>query len=265
MEEVQTGFVALLDVLGFAALVAGDTEDGQKLQGYLQCLQEAFASDSSGLEVDYVVFSDSIVITTKEDTEKSLLALLARCSKVFWLMLERKIPIRGAIAHGSYLRSPDSKAGVFVAGKAIIDAYNFETRQNWIGIMLAPSVIKRVPDIANRCTIPVYNNPDLQQQLRERLAWAAYVQPCHAIPFHATSPFENNDYDGLSIVPTSDMLTPTSVRDAVKRSVKALEWLKSLAPGPSEQAKYGSSITWLRKIRQDWEGVLSWWGSGENR
>jgi hypothetical protein len=64
------GFVALLDVLGFSALIQGD-HDG-RLTDYLGTLETAFeiGGESPGLE--YIVFSDSIIVTTGDDSDASL-------------------------------------------------------------------------------------------------------------------------------------------------------------------------------------------------
>ena len=51
------GYIALLDVLGFSALVNAD-HTGDKIRRYLECLNGATQNRSVG----YVVFSDSIVL-----------------------------------------------------------------------------------------------------------------------------------------------------------------------------------------------------------
>src|SRR5438046_1020149 len=97
------GYVALLDALGFSAMVAADP-DGERLQAYLALLRAALGEDTDGLGVDYLVFSDSIVITTRDDSDESLKTLARKCSTIFGLMLESNTALRGAIAHGSFVR-----------------------------------------------------------------------------------------------------------------------------------------------------------------
>ena len=74
-------FVALLDVLGFASLVAAD-RDGERLNAYLQCIERSLGTTTPSSAVRYVVFSDSIVLTTNDDTEESLLSLIWSCSRL---------------------------------------------------------------------------------------------------------------------------------------------------------------------------------------
>src|SRR3989442_26986 len=99
---MPVGYVALLDVLGFSNLVSGDRA-AARLAAYQEVLQTALAAEAEGME--YVVFSDTIVITTDDDTERSLKPLLRGCSRLFGLMLDNDIALRGAIARGSYERS----------------------------------------------------------------------------------------------------------------------------------------------------------------
>ena len=254
---MPVGYVALLDVLGFSSLVSSDG-DGRRLESYLECLQNALRIDASRPQVDFVVFSDSIVLTTSEDSEGSLPALLLGSSRVLGLMLAAGIPVRGAIAYGSYSRRAVSSS-VFVAGKAIIDAYRFEMAQDWVGIMLAPSAVERVPRLAELCSIGV-GFPSVEElvALGGRVQWAAFVQPCHRIPFHSIRPAEEYEFDGYAIVPSNGDTAARALRDSLTQSLKSLNWLKSLAPDPSAQAKYNSSHNWLYTIQQRWSEIVSW-------
>jgi len=255
---MSRGFVALLDVLGFSSLVASDGE-GKHLERYLICLQQALDEEAVGPKVDYVVFSDSIVLTTQDDSEPALQAVLLRCSRALGLMLRNEIALRGAIACGSFFRSAGT-SGVFVAGRAILDAYHFETVQDWVGIMLAPSTIKRVPDLAKRCALSKGNldSEETHRAILEQIPWAAFVQPCQSIPFHASHPFESNNYSGFAIVPTDGVTKPAALRDSIDESLQALAWLQSLAPNPSAQAKYMHSQSWLVEIKRKWQDIAYW-------
>ena len=129
------GYAALLDVLGFSALVAADAA-GEGVERYLNCFQRA--KEATG--VNYVIFSDSIVLTVGGDGPDSLLAIAGACSRLMSELLIEHIPIRGAISQGAFVRSTVGQ-NVFVAGRAVIDAYQFEQVQDWTGIMIAPSAL----------------------------------------------------------------------------------------------------------------------------
>jgi hypothetical protein len=256
---MQDGFVALLDVLGFRSL-ASDDGKGERLQIYLRILQTALEPDAGGPDVAAIVFSDSIVLTTEDDSNDSLQVLLRRCSRLFGQMLQQQIPLRGAVAHGPFLRQA-VPGGVFVAGRAIIDAFTFETAQDWIGIMIAPSAVKRVPELRERCKIG--HSTDGLQGIRERLAWAAFVQPYPVIPFHKNHPLEENVFDGFAVVPSDGNPQPPALRESLDRSIKALNWLKFLAPDPAAQAKYRKSCEFLDLVYQNWRWVADSWNKPE--
>jgi hypothetical protein len=251
---MESGYVALLDVLGFSSLVSGDGVFG-RLQEYQQYLQEALMEHGGDPKVESVVFSDSIVLTTTNDSEDSLQALILRCSRVFGLMLQREIPLRGAIAHGSFLRST-GPTGVFVAGKAIIDAYKYETAQDWVGIMLAPSAIKRIRNLAKRCEIPSDKSKENLMALRERLSWAAFVQDTgFGIPFHNV----DRRYHGFAVVPSDGNAEVSAIVNSLNRSLEVLEWLMAVAPDTSAQAKCQAAHIWLSVVRLNWQKVEAEW------
>ncbi len=74
---MSDGYVALLDVLGFSALVDADTT-GERVERYLTCLQRAKGTTA----VEYVVFSDSIVLTVEDAGADCLLAIAGACSRL---------------------------------------------------------------------------------------------------------------------------------------------------------------------------------------
>lgn len=255
---MKRGFVALLDVLGFSSLVASDGK-GEHLNRYLSSLKEALDVDSSDPKVDYVAFSDSIVLTTQDDSEPALQAILLRCSRALGIMLQHKIALRGAIAYGSFFRSK-GPSGVFVAGRAILDAHHYEKLQDWVGIMLAPSTIERVPNLAHDCALPAdkLDRGQTHEAIRKQICWSAFVQSCPAIPFHASPPSDGNGYEGFAIVPTDGVAEAEALRDSVEQSLQALARLHSIAPSPSAQAKYKHSQAWLNQIQQKWKAIASW-------
>ena len=257
MPTKERCFVALLDVLGFSSLVAGD-RDGERLDRYLGCLGVALDTTGTRPTVEYVVFSDSIVLTTPDDSEDSLLAIITKCSRVLGTMLDNEIPLRGAIAHGFCFRSA-SRGGTFVAGRAILDAYKFEIAQDWVGIMLTPSTVQKVPDLRERCALhsPMGTAEDDQAQCK-KLTWAAFVQPCRNIPFHTDRPLEDYGYDGFAIVPTNgDSRIGELARD-IEVKIEKLVWLKSLAPDPRAQSKYQKCLEWLNIVNGHVAPVAYW-------
>ncbi|HVS89355.1 MAG TPA: hypothetical protein VHF01_14190 [Candidatus Acidoferrum sp.] len=242
-------YVALLDVLGFSALVDGDFT-GEKIRRYLDCLQGA----SLERNVDYVVFSDSIVLSAKGDSPEPLVAVAGTCSRLLVDMLNERIPLRGAIAFGGFVRKFFGES-VFVAGPAVIEAYRFEQQQNWIGVMLAPSAVAQVPDLSDRCRLPGDGVAMTFKDIEARYPWPAFIQRCTSIPFHESSPFEPSAFDGFAVVPTKGVLEAAEIRDSIANAMDRLAWLRTIAPTPAAQRKYQLTSNWLHAIRGRWHDI----------
>jgi hypothetical protein len=250
---MQAGYVAFLDVLGFSSLVAGENA-AMKLQDYVNCIERAFEPSVEYCPVEYVAFSDSIVLTVQGDSEGALLSMMRQSSRLMGLMLEKEIALRGAISHGFYFRE-STVGGVFVAGKAIIEAVEYETSQNWVGIMLAPSVIKHIPGLKAKCCIPPLSSIETWRQFRNQLDWAAFVQHYVAIPFHAEGNSEIRNYEGFAIVPRAGDFRPEPLFRSLKDSLVKLERMKSFAPDPKAQSKYALSKCWCQYCLDEWQKV----------
>jgi hypothetical protein len=251
----KEGYIALLDVLGFEQLVARESYV-EELERYTDTIRRA--SDNSALE--FVLFSDTIVITTFATDEGSLKNLVRSCSRLFGELLVEEIPLRGAIAKGSFLRNK-TDAGVFLAGRAVVDAYRFEKKQDWVGILLTPSVLKSMPSLRTLCRVPGANlvGADLAREAAN-LEWMRCIQPCNSVPFHGDIPVEPGGYDGFAIVPTrSDLQTRDQILAENRQMQEALLRLKSLAPDPSAQKKYESTRIWLNSLLSTWARSPAVW------
>jgi hypothetical protein len=192
-----------------------------------------------------LVFSDSIVLTTEKDGKEDFEHLLERCSALLSVMLANGIALRGAIAYGSYV-AQKSDYGTFVAGKAIIEAYHFERQQDWVGIMLAPSIRERIPDLASLCRRKVPKTADEWSDLDQRISCAKFAHSA-PIPFHG-----GGEYEGFAVVPTDGIAGFEVPGDDTSASIKHLGRLKSFAPDPAAQAKYARSMKWLEGVGYSW-------------
>jgi|SRR5271157_1328770 len=243
------GYVALLDVLGFSALVAADST-GQSVKRYLNCLQRVRGET----EVNYVVFSDGIMLTLGDEGPDSLITIAGACSRLMGELLAEDIPIRGAISQGEFVRSA-VRDSVFVAGRAVIDAYQFEQAQDWIGIMVAPSALARVRDLKERCRLEGCTTMQAFRAIEPNLEWAPFIQPC-AIPFHTENPFQSSSFDGFGVVPTSGVAEPVALRDSIEAAIDRLNWLRAIAPTPASQRKYQNTTQRLGTVHRLWSDVV---------
>jgi hypothetical protein len=219
-------------------LVATD-QRGDKIRSYLSCLERA----TERSDVGYVVFSDSIVLTTKTSGVESLITVARACSRLMSDLLAEGIPLRGAISFGDFQRSFVAES-VFVAGRAVIEAYEFEQAQKWVGVMLAPSTLRNVGDLELLCRVDVdsWLGPN-------RSTLSAFVQPCHWIPF------DSGKYDGFAVVPTNGALDAHLLYQSTGDAVANLRRLRSLAPTPAAQKRYDEPLSWLTDIQQSWKAL----------
>ncbi len=244
MQSIE-GFVALIDVLGFSAMVQGPQgKDG--LSHYLESVQEVIEPKETEGKLEFVLFSDSIVVSTRDLEAPSLAVLLRGCSRLLGALLEKEIPIRGAIAAGTFYRERSSN-GTFVAGRPIIEAYQVEQAQNWVGITLAQSTLRacrRVPDL---CFLPDARLS--AEALNPRINWPMLLRRNESIPFH------DGTFDGFSVIPTPASGKTGQYQPYLGKCINALDRLKTLAPTPQAQQKYTSTARWLETIRSQW-GIL---------
>ncbi len=89
-------------------------------------------------------FSDTFLIIADDDSTESF-ALLDRMVRDFaYFLVQSRIPFRGAVSC-DYLYCDFTENILF--GTALVEAYEFGERQNWIGFLLSPSAVKRLEDL----------------------------------------------------------------------------------------------------------------------
>lgn len=130
--------VAHLDVLGMSRLIGRSTGEAWDL---LLDLAEATESSELPLTTDTRAslteryFSDTILIRTQSDNIESLHAITARSLEIFCNALRAGIPLRGGIAHGSWIESEKGDRDIFT-GQALLYAHDIGEAQQMLGIAL---------------------------------------------------------------------------------------------------------------------------------
>jgi hypothetical protein len=144
--------VAFFDLLGFKSWVEidGSKEVFTYVKGYLNLMVRSsfegsivhpdMSVDVKEEDLGYVLFSDSIVIYTKDDSYHNLKKMIKVCGDFMNVVIcGPSRMIRGALAHGEFY--VDTEASAFV-GKALIDAYSLEGRQDWLALGIHDSIEK---------------------------------------------------------------------------------------------------------------------------
>jgi hypothetical protein len=252
--KTYTGYVAFLDVLGFRSIINSANSD-EILKKYVSIVDKAILNeDMYGLE--YVIFSDSVIVNSFNDDDESFFKMLDACATLFNKLLMIGIPVRGAIAHGRYQYS-NKDHGKFVAGKPIVEAYTYEGKQDWIGIMLCPSVTSKYEDLKTRCSHYVARDLIGTQgasnaEIDRFLSLLSFYQ----IPFHKENMAlldEVTHFEGYAVLPTGKSVTYANIVVALDQSRQSLEIKKMAAPGPKEQDKYRKTIYWLNSLVEEWK------------
>lgn len=261
--EPKTGYVALIDVLGFRELV-GRADNLDEVKAYVEVVQSLTKVEGSQLEV--VVFSDNIVINTRADTDVAFRELVVTCSNLMFALIQKKIAIRGAIAHGLFLRSQSNDQGTVVAGRPIVDADYYQHQQDWVGIMLTPSTVRNIPDLPKMCRASTRSRvmaatPGTKSGEQEEMRWisanllATHLQPWPRIPFHGSA-----QYEGYAVVPIpKDAHRVDQVTKSFGEVQAVLNWMKAGAPSPEAQSKYSNTVTWLSHVHGTWAAATSRW------
>jgi len=140
----KESFVALFDILGFSNLLKNNELD-KVAETYIKAKRdfEDYVSHINALlqkdAVTFRIFSDTFLIYTSEISDTSFQALLAACDFLFLAALENELPIRGATAIGELIVSN----GIEI-GKPIVEAYENENKQDWIGCWITDQCMARI-------------------------------------------------------------------------------------------------------------------------
>lgn len=153
--------VALLDILGFRAMIENESTNNlgkrfsdivgqglsamnrprERIPGELMFFPNLNPTDTY---CTTFIFSDTVILISKSDSEIDCLALLIYCWKAMQLLIGGKFPVRGAVTHGEMY--VNEKQNLFL-GSALTSAYELEQKQNWIGAVIDQSVSDAFPEV----------------------------------------------------------------------------------------------------------------------
>ncbi len=254
------GCVAFLDILGFSEQIHGD--NFKEVFGWYSEALEAVAGVNTTL--GYAAFSDSIVIHTMNessapaDEEIAFRALVAAVSHLMMLFLTRGVPLRGAISYGRFLRC-GAGGNVIIAGRPIVDAYRYESQQEWVGVILSPLVVRKFPEIKRLGDGLTRRSPGGSEarvtNLKALVDNLGFIARCQRVDV----PFKDHSvpFSGYGIVPlpldfplkAEDLMSFTHHLGQVGLRLKELrDW----ASDPRSQAKYRVSHEWIEVLVTNW-------------
>lgn len=253
------GYIAFLDILGFSELVRRQSFDAE-FEQYSEIIGNAIQAHDG---LNYVTFSDSIVINTGGKRADDLFGLLQAVAGIqYRLLVEMEVPVRGCISAGRFSRIECDNHDVMIAGSPIVDAVRYEEKQDWVGVMLSPTVLKADPGVTDRAALDKSVLQSDADSLKKRLPWVFLVQRHYCVPFHSSHDLVENQFDGFVVVPhLPPRSEPQEVLDDLAKYREKLDVLKIQAPGPSAQRKYQQASNWLSGIEKSYPKIFSttWW------
>lgn len=138
---------ACFDILGFKNMVSFDDNGSMQalyvMKGYeetLNHLKNVCDVYKEG-DINYCWLSDTFIMFTPDDSARAYTVIEFAAKYFMDKCLYTCIPLRGAISVGSFTRSRDNRAFM---GKAFIDAFEYAEDQDWIGLILTPTAIKKI-------------------------------------------------------------------------------------------------------------------------
>ncbi len=100
-------------------------------------------NDYTNTLIKSVIFSDSVMLISNDESEESIMNMLLFINLIFTLSLMIGVPIKGAVAHGRL--TADFKKSLYF-GKPLIDAYELQTEIKIYGAVLHHSAEKYLTD-----------------------------------------------------------------------------------------------------------------------
>ncbi len=141
-------WLACFDILGFKNLIDVGKDDFEALYiraqyeeaiEHLQKKSDNFSYTPG--HIDYCWFSDTFLMFCPDDSPGSYAMIQAAAKHFIYSCISLPIPLRGAITVGPLIRSQDKRSFI---GKGFLEAFQYAEDQDWIGLILTPTAIKKI-------------------------------------------------------------------------------------------------------------------------
>lgn len=245
------GLIAYFDVLGFSNLIR-EEKFLEKREKYAKILNDAV--NRNGRNLDYIAFSDSVIIKSESITEKELLDVCKAVSEIsFQLLLELELPLRGCISCGDF--TWDVKEGnSIISGAPILDAINWEKKQNWMGVILSPRIVDKFRDLQEKTHFHYLaeESDENIRKLKTELAWKTHIQVYDEIPLSDSA----YNYEGFVILPRNPESTDLELQKDILEYRRKLRFMTLLAPDTLIQTKYTHSAYMIESINARCHNIM---------
>jgi hypothetical protein len=133
-------WVCYLDVLGFKKLVGRNAIE-TSVNTYFRSREIVERWLRKGNSIELACFSDTFILYSRDDSAGHFSRIEQAARWILNENLQARIPIRGALSCGEFYS--DSENNIFI-GRALLEAYGFGEKQNWIGFILCRSATRRL-------------------------------------------------------------------------------------------------------------------------
>lgn len=155
-------FVAFLDIMGFKDTVARKShEEVYRMLHSLYAMIDKIPVGHVKDKLYITMFSDSIVIFSKTDTEDEFQKLIALSNVFVYNCAQRGIPLKGGVAHG--LITVDINKKIFF-GQPLIDAFQLEEDVCYYGVVCHNSIDKYMFNMRCQFRIGFFINTLFQEK-----------------------------------------------------------------------------------------------------
>jgi len=122
----ESGYFLVADILGFSAMIANTAEGpiDQRIEQWASLVESTRAKRGV---MQCQLFSDTVFASAPSSVD-GLQCLVDFARELLAVGLEQSFLVRGGIAYGSFTW------GNLTYGRAVIEAHELESRQNWIGV-----------------------------------------------------------------------------------------------------------------------------------
>jgi hypothetical protein len=143
-EGNEDRYLLYLDILGFSDMVK--KRRPEEVYGIVnQCLEAVSVRMRGPLPFSSLYFSDTVVLWHMKAgiSNPAFVFSCATACNAFCELVAKRIPVRGAISYGQFIVRPDAsrKKEIFF-GKALVEAYEKEKGENWLGMVVCESAWK---------------------------------------------------------------------------------------------------------------------------
>jgi hypothetical protein len=220
-------FFALIDILGFKEWLSDKFE--QKFDEYIGAIELSIKGKDN---INFQIFSDTIIIYSSKAEEKELNDLVMICSSLLYNLIKIGIPVRGCITNGQLTRFKPKKDIFknvhFLIGKPIIDAYKYGQDLDFIGITISPACMEFIHSQGYSGIHP----------------YSQVLYHYENIPIKKKNSGIKFECQGMTIIPC--ISDDNEQIPWLKAIISKLEILALFCPDQFAQIKYQNTIKWLK-------------------